>query len=94
MLIIAHHSIFDPQVFWATAQQTVATIPPHLKLHSVFPSKDLKTGTCLWEGPSVEEVQEFLDNTLRHFSKNVCYEVNEEFATGLPRKTEVEALSS
>jgi hypothetical protein len=71
----------------------MSSIPAGLKLHSVFPSKDLKTGTCVWEASGAGEVQDFLDNKFGNVVKNVCYEVNEEIAYGLPQKTMEEALS-
>ena len=91
MFVIAHHFVQEPETFWASAPQVLSAIPPHIKLHSVFPSKDLKTGTCIWEAPSAGEVQELVDSILGKMSKNVCYEVNEEVAIGLPQKTMAEA---
>jgi hypothetical protein len=52
----------------------------------------LKTGTCIWEAPNAGEVQELVDRILGTMSKNVCYEVNEEVAIGLPQKTMEEAV--
>lgn len=91
MFVIAHHFVQEPDAFWASASQVLAAIPPHIKLHSVYPSKDLKTGTCVWEAPGANEVQELVDRILGKMSKNVCYEVNEEVAHGLPQKTMAEA---
>jgi hypothetical protein len=92
MFVIAHHFIHEPDEFWASAQKVIPAIPPHIKLHSVYPSKDLKTGTCVWEASNAAEVQDFLDKLLGKMSKNVCYEVNEEVAMGLPQKMMEEAL--
>ena len=92
MFVIAHHFVQEPEPFWYSAPQVIAAIPPHIKLHSVFPSKDLKTGTCVWEAPNAAEVQELVDRLLGKMSKNVCYEVNEEVAIGLPQKTMEEAV--
>lgn len=93
MLVIAHHFIQNPDVFWNKAQQATSSLPSSLKLHSVFPSKDLKTGTCVWEASSAGELQDFLDNLFGNVVKNVCCEVNEEVAYGLPQKNMEEALS-
>ena len=92
MFVIAHHFVQEPEEFWASAQQVISSIPSSLKLHSVFPSEDLKTGTCIWEAANAGEVQEFLDNILGKMAKNVCYEVKEEIAMGLPQKTMKEAV--
>lgn len=85
MLIIAHHNIQDTEKFWSAAQTITSVLPSHLKLHSVFPSTDLKTGTCIWEAPSVMEVQKFLDDNVGSISKNFCYEVNQAASIGLPK---------
>ena len=87
MLVIAHHNIQDPEKFWSEAKAVTTSLPPGLKLHSVFPSMDMKTGTCLWEGPSVTDVQKFLDDNVGSVSKNFCYEVNQQASMGLPKMT-------
>lgn len=94
MFVIAHHFINEPEEFWATAQQFIPSIPPGFKIHAVFPSRDLKTGTCIWEAGSVSEVQTLLDNVAGKMAKNVCCEVNEGIALGLPQKTMKEELSA
>jgi hypothetical protein len=92
MFVIAHHFVQDPEGFWNSASQVIGAIPPDMKLHSVFPSKDLKTGTCVWEASNASAVQELVDGLLGTMSKNVCYEVNEEVAIGLPQKMNREAV--
>ncbi len=87
MLVIAQHNIQNPQVFWSSAQSLNALLPANLKLISVFPSKDMKMGTCLWEGPDASAVQKFLDDNVGNVSKNYCYEVDEANAMGVPNKT-------
>lgn len=83
MLVIAHHNVTDP-AFWAAAEEGAKNVPSHLKLHGVYPSKDGKTGTCLWEAESAEMVQNFIDSKLGQFGKNFCYEVDLEKSMGLP----------
>jgi hypothetical protein len=84
MLIIAHHNISNPEKFWGAAKDITNQLPATLKLHGVYPSKDLKTGTCLWEANSVQEVQQFIDKNTQNFAKNFCYEVNVKDSVGLP----------
>jgi len=84
MLIIAHHNISRPEDFWNAAKEITKNLPGTLKLHGVYPSKDLITGTCLWEANSVQEVQHFLDKVAGKFAKNFCYEVNVKDSVGLP----------
>ena len=94
MLVIAHHDIQDPQAFWTAAQAVTSSLPANFKLHSVFPSKDMKTGTCIWEAPSVDDVQTFLDDNVGNVSKNFCYEVDEVTSVGLPNKMFAEAAAN
>jgi len=84
MLVIAHHFINDPEHFWGAAEEITKSIPGNLKLHSVYPSQDGKTGTCVWEADNVNAVQAFLDKNAGEFAKNSCYEVNTEKAMGIP----------
>jgi len=85
MLVIAHHDVSDPAAFWSAAKELTTKLPATLKIHSVFPSKDLKTGTCVWEGPSASAVQKFLDDNTGKISKNTTYEVDEANAMGVPK---------
>jgi hypothetical protein len=84
MLIIAHHNISNPEEFWKLAKETTQNLPAPLKVHGVYPSKDARSGTCLWEANNVQEVQQFLDKNTGKFAKNFCYEVNVKESIGLP----------
>ena len=85
MLVIAHHNISDPEGFWAAAAEVTKSLPGTLKVHGVYPAKDGKTGTCLWEADNVQEVQQFLDENAGKYAQNFCYEVNVEKSIGLPK---------
>jgi len=84
MLIIAHHNISNPEEFWKVSKEQTQNLPASLKLHGVYPSKDTKSGTCLWEANNVLDVQQFLDKSVGKFAKNFCYEVNVKESIGLP----------
>ena len=93
MLVIAQHTnINDPKTFWEKAQSIVGNLPSGMKVHSVFPSQDGKTGTCVWEG-NAQEIQKFLDNASEGLATNFCYEVNEAAAIGLPERKKEAALN-
>ena len=93
MLVIAHHNISDPEHFWAAAEEVTKSLPGNLKLHSVYPSIDAKSGTCIWEAGNAEEVQQFLDKNTSQYAKNFCYELNVEKSIGLPKIQVAEALN-
>jgi mannose-1-phosphate guanylyltransferase len=84
MLIIAHHKISNPEKFWNAAKENTKQLPANIKLHGIYPAKDQKTGTCLWEAGTVQEVQQFIDRHTGNFAKNFCYEVNVKDSVGLP----------
>ena len=87
MLVIAHHTnITDPETFWAKAKTVVSSAPAGTSVHSVYPSQDGKTGTCVWEGDNVEAIQNFLDEAAAGIATNYCYEVNEAAGFGLPQR--------
>ena len=85
MLVIAHHNISDIEGFWAGAKEVTQNLPGNLKVLGIYPAIDGKTGTCLWESETVQEVQQFLDKNAGQFAKNFCYEVNVEQSINLPK---------
>ena len=91
MLVIAHHNISDPESFWGAAEEVTKNLPANLKLHGVYPAMDGKTGTCLWEAGTVQEVQQFLDKNAGKYAKNYCYEVDVNKSVGLPKIPVAEA---
>ena len=94
MLVIAQHTnITDPQAFWAKAPTVIGHAPAGSGLHSVFPSQDGKTGTCVWEARNVDELQQFLDSETDGMATNFCYEVNEASAIGLPERKKEAVLN-
>jgi hypothetical protein len=84
MLVIAHHNISNPEGFWSAASEVTKNLPGNLKVLGVYPATDAKSGTCLWQADSVQEVQQFLDENAGKYAKNFCYEVDEKKAVGLP----------
>ena len=94
MLVIAQHTnITDPQAFWSKAQSVIGNTPAGTSVLSVSPSQDGKTGTCVWEATSVDELQKFLDTASEGLATNFCYEVNEAMAIGLPERKKEAVLN-
>ena len=94
MLVIAQHTkITDPEAFWAKAQSVVGATPAGTSVLSVFPSQDGKTGTCIWEAGSADQLQQFLDSASEGLATNFCYEVNETAAIGLPERRKEAVLN-
>jgi hypothetical protein len=55
-----------------------------MKVLAIYPSKDMKSGTCLWEANTLKEVEQFLEKHVGKVARNVCYELSEKDAVGLP----------
>ncbi len=83
MYIVAIHTISNPEKFWTLAKTT--PVPPHLKLHTVFPSTDGGKGTCLWEADSLPAVKQFVEPLTKGASTNEFMVVEPTNAVGLPR---------
>jgi hypothetical protein len=49
-------------------------IPSEFKL-PIYASNDPSKGICIWEGPSVEEVQKLVDSFVGPYSKNEYFEM-------------------
>jgi hypothetical protein len=78
MYVIALHDILDPATAFPRGQalMTGQGAPAGVRVLQFFPSGDASRVTCLWESPSVGEVQDYVDATLGDSSTNTCYQVD------------------
>ena len=83
MFIAIVHEIHDPARFQECAEE-VFPLPEGLHVHQFFPAADLKKAVCLYQAPSVDRLQEYIDGTLRDASTQHYFPVAEEHAIGLP----------
>ena len=63
-----------------------ANAPPGVVPHQFCPSKDFSVATCVWEADSVDAVRDYIDGTLGDSSENSYFEINAEYAQGLPQQ--------
>jgi hypothetical protein len=70
MYVLVHHTIADPERFWATAQAAAPNVPAGLTLHHTISAKDGSRATCLWEAESVSAVRDFLEPGLGASARN------------------------
>jgi hypothetical protein len=76
MYVTAIHHIHDPAGFQkAEAEATKKGIPPEFKLPIYGATNDHSMGICIWEGPSVKAVQQFVDSVVGPYSKNEYFEM-------------------
>jgi hypothetical protein len=78
MYVIAIHDIIDPATAFPRGQalMTGQGAPAGVRVLQFFPSGDAARVTCLWESPSVRDVQGYVDATLGDSSTNACYQVD------------------
>ena len=78
MYVVVQHRFKDPAVALARGEQLIsnAGAPAGVRGLQFYPSRDRSVATCLWEAPSVEAVQAYVDSTLGDSSENTCYDVD------------------
>ena len=78
MYVVAHHEIKDPQVAFQRGEALIKNqgAPQGVRALQFYPSRDGSAVMCLWESPSVEAIQSYVDATLGEASENTCYEVD------------------
>jgi hypothetical protein len=84
MYILVQHTVSDPSKVWSRAQEGVANIPEHLKLHHSIPTPDGKKAVCIWEAASIDTLQKFLDPMLGPDTHNQYFEVVNKEGVALP----------
>lgn len=83
MFIAIYHEIHDRDLFKEKVNQ-MAPPPESLRRHQFFTATDLTRAACLWEGPSVDELRDYIDPSLEPASTQTYFPVYEERAVGLP----------
>ena len=82
MYVVVQHRFNDPAVAFARGERLVTNdgAPDGVRGLQFYPSRDGSMATCLWEAPSVQAVQGYVDATLGDSSDNTCYEVADDQA--------------
>ena len=82
MYVVVQHHIKNPQTAFSRGEKLMKSegAPAGVRNLQFYPSRDLARVTCLWEAPSVDSVQRYVDSTLGDSSDNTCYEVDSEQA--------------
>lgn len=79
MYIVAIHQITSPAAF-ERGQKLIDNVgaPEGTRGLEFYPSTDGGWVTCLWEGPSVEALKTYVDETLGDSSVNTVFEMDAE----------------
>ena len=82
MYVVVQHRIKNPQIAFSRGERLVKNegAPTGMRGLQFYPSRDGSAVTCLWEAPSVDVIQRYVDSTLGDASENSCYEVATERA--------------
>jgi hypothetical protein len=98
MYVVVQHRIKDPGTAFARGERLIKNegAPAGVQGLQFYPAEDGSAVTCLWEAPSVDVVQHYVDSVLGDSSDNTCYAVNEaqSFAARPDRLAEAPAMSS
>ena len=82
MRVVVEHDVTDPKAFWDAVNKGMGTIPAGLTVQHVFPNPGGSRAVCVWNGPSVEAVREYVEGGTKHAAKNKYFEVDEKNAVG------------
>jgi len=85
MYVVVQHRFRNPQAAFSRGEKLIKNegAPTGVRGLQFYPSRDGSVATCLWEAPSVDSVQRYVDLTLGDSSDNSCYEVAAEQAIAL-----------
>ncbi len=93
MFVAIVHKVQDGQAFLSRGERLTdpSNAPAGVVGRQFCPSKDLSAATCVWEGDSLDAVREYIDSTLGDSSENTYFEINTEYALGLPEPATAQA---
>jgi hypothetical protein len=93
MYVAIVHRIKDAQAMLSRGEGLAdpSNAPPGVVPRQFCPSKDLSAATCLWEAGSVDALRDYIDSTLGDSSENTYFEINTEYALGLPEPAAAQA---
>jgi len=87
MYVAIVHQVQDAQAFLSRGERLAdpSNTPPGVVPRQFCPSTDLTAAPCVWEAGSVEALRDYIDSTLGDASDNTYFEINTEYALGLPQ---------
>jgi len=82
MYVVVEHQIKDQQVAFARGERLTKNdgAPAGVQVLQFLPDRNRSAVVCLWEAPSVEAVQQYVDLTLGDACDNTCWEVDRDHA--------------
>jgi hypothetical protein len=82
MYVVAHHHFKNAEVAFARGDRLIKGdgAPAGVTVLQFYPATDGSGATCLWESPTVDAVQGYVDEVLGDASTNITYGVDAENA--------------
>lgn len=82
MYVVVQHRIINPPTAFSRGERLIKAegAPDGARNLQFYPSRDRSAVTCLWEAPSVDVMQKYVDEVLGNASENTCYAVDAEQA--------------
>lgn len=82
MYVVVQHRIINPPTAFSRGERLIEAegAPDGARNLQFYPSRDRSAVTCLWEAPSVDVIQKYVDEVLGNASENTCYAVDAEQA--------------
>ena len=80
MYVVVSHTIKNPEVASSRGERLISGegAPEGVRVLQFYMAKDADRAACLWESPSTNAVQEYVDTTLGDSSSNEVYEIDAE----------------
>jgi hypothetical protein len=78
MYVVVVHRFTDTPAAFARGAKLIKNEGAPAGAHGLqfYPARDGSGATCLWDAPSVEGIQQYVDTTLGDASVNTCFEVD------------------
>jgi hypothetical protein len=83
--VIVQHQIKDPETFFSRGDEVIGNAPAGVRSRQFCPSQDHTAAVCLWEG-DLDAVREYVDSVSEGVAINAYFEIDEEYAFGLPEQ--------
>ena len=82
MYVVALHKIVNAENAFTRGQKLMTNdgAPAGVRVLQFYPGRDRTAVTCLWEAPSVNLVQKYVDATLGDAAENTTFEVDSDAA--------------
>ena len=82
MFVGVIHHINDPEGFQAAEDKAIEQgLPPNVSLPIHAATPDHRTGSCIWQGESVDAVRDLVESVVGPFSDNEYFELEVEGLT-------------